>query len=74
MEASQETCFFLDKNKPQVSLQIIKRYVPKKKASIVIFDYFFSTAYVKKLERYYIDVWGSGGDSPQTPATFQRIR
>ena len=31
-------------------------------------------AYVVKLERNYIDICGSGGDSPQKPATFQRIR
>ena len=34
----------------------------------------FLKAYVVKLERNYIDIWGPGGDSPQKPATFQRIR
>ena len=60
---------------------IIKRYVPKKKASIqsyfnsFIQSYFiFLRAYVQKLERNYIDKWGSGGYRPQKPATFQRIR
>ena len=33
----------------------------------------FLKAYVVKLERNCIDTWGSGGDSPQKPATFQRI-
>ena len=36
--------------------------------------FFFLKASVVKLERNYIDIWGSGGDSPQKPATFQRIR
>ena len=35
---------------------------------------FFPKAYVVKLERNDIDIWGCGGDSPQKPATFQRIR
>ena len=35
---------------------------------------FFLKAYVVKLERNYIDIWGSGGERPQWPATFQRIR
>ena len=29
-------------------------------------------AYVVKLERNYVDIWGFGGESPQKPATFQR--
>ena len=33
--------------------------------------FFFLKANVVKLERNYIDIWGSGGDSPQKPATFQ---
>ena len=33
----------------------------------------FLKAYVVKKEINYIDIWGSGGDSPQRPATFQRI-
>ena len=74
MEASQETCLFVFLAKiTQAFLQIIKRYVPKKKASIQSYM-IFSKASVLKLERNYIDVWGSGGDSPQKPATFQRIR
>ena len=39
--------------------------------------HFFLKAYVVKFERNYIDIWGSGGESPpppQKPATFQRIR
>ena len=36
--------------------------------------FFFVKAYVVKLERNYIDIWGSGGESPQKPVTFQRIR
>ena len=31
---------------------------------------FLVKAYVVKLERNYIDIWGSWGDSPQKPATF----
>ena len=38
------------------------------------FIFIFLKAYVMKLERNYIDIWGSGGDSPQKPAIFQRIR
>ena len=34
----------------------------------------FLKAYVVKLEINYIDIWGSGGGSPQKPATSQRIR
>ena len=42
MEAAQETCFFLAKI-TQASFQIIKRYVPKKKAfNTVIFEFFES--------------------------------
>ena len=69
MEASQETCFGAKIS--QAFLQIMKRYVPKKKASIQS-NLNFLKAYVEKLERNYIDIWGSGG--PQRPATFQRIR
>ena len=43
-----------------------------KKESFILF--IFLKAYVVKFERNYIDIWGSGGDSPQKPATFQRIR
>ena len=71
MEASEETCFWAKIT--QAILQIIKRYVPKNKASIQSYLN-FSKAYVEKLERNYIDIWGSGGDSPQKPATYQRIR
>ena len=68
MGALQET--FLWIKITQASFQIIKWYVPKKKASYMI----YLKAYVVKLERNYIGIWGSGGDSPQKPATFQRIR
>ena len=68
MGASQET--FLWVKITQASFQIIKWYVPKKKASYMI----YLKAYVVKLERNYIDIWGFGGNSPQKPATFQRIR
>ena len=69
MGASQET--FLWVKITQGYLQIIKWYVPKKKASYYMF---ILKAYVVKLERNYIDIWGSGGGSPQKPATSQRIR
>ena len=36
--------------------------------------FFLLKAYVVRLERKYIDIWGSGGESPQKPATSQRIR
>ena len=68
MGASQET--FLWVKITQASFQIIKWYVPKKKGSYMI----YSKAYVVKLERNDIDIWGFGGDSPQKPVTFQRIR
>ena len=42
----------------------------KKKASFFV----LLNAYVVKLEKNYIDVWGSGGCRPQKPATSQRIR
>ena len=45
-------------------------YFLKKKASYL----FFLKAYIMKLERNYISIWGSGGDSPQKPATYQRIK
>ena len=48
----------------QAFLRIIKRYVPKKKASIQSYLIVLK-CYVEKLERNYIDIWGSGGDSPQ---------
>ena len=38
------------------------------------FIFFFLKAYVVKLERNYIDIWGPGDYRPQKPATFQRIR
>ena len=68
MGASQET--FLCVIITQASFKIIKWYVPKKKASYMI----YSKAYVVKLERNYIGIWESVDDSPQKPATFQRIR
>ena len=55
MEASQETCFFGEKI-TQASLQIIKRYVPKNKASIQSYLNFLK-AYVEKLEKYDIDIY-----------------
>ena len=68
MGASQET--FLWVKITQASFQIIKWYVPKKKASYMI----DLKAYVMKLERNYIGIWGSWDNSPQKSATFQRIR
>ena len=53
MGASQET--FLWVKITQVSLQFIKWYVPKKKASYMI----YLKAYVVKLERNYIGKGGS---------------
>ena len=47
-------------------------YFFKKKASY--FFIYFLKAYVVKLERNFIDIWGSGGDGPQIPVTFHRIR
>ena len=47
----------------QASLQIIKRYVSKKKAAIQSYLNFLK-AYVEKLERNYIDIWGVWGLSP----------
>ena len=47
---------------PQASLQIIKRFVPKKKASIQSYLNFLKV-YVEKLERNYIDIWGSGASN-----------
>ena len=49
-------------------------YFLKRKLHL-FFESLFLKAYVQvKLERSYIDIWGSGGDSPQKPATSQRIR
>ena len=69
MGASLET--FLWVKITQASFQIIKWYVPKKS---FIYDLFESFIYAVKLERNYIGIWGSGGESPQKPGTFQRIR
>ena len=71
MEASQRNMFLA--KIIQASLQLIKRYVRKKKASIQSYLNALK-AYVEKLERNCIDIWGSGGYRPQKPATFQRIR
>ena len=68
MGASQETVLWVKIT--QISFQIIKLYAPKKKASCIN----YLKAYVVKLEKKYIGIWKSGGDSPQKPATFQRIR
>ena len=54
METSQETWAKIT----QASLQIIKRSVSKKKASIQS-NLISLKDYVKKLERNYIDIWGS---------------
>ena len=67
MGASQET--FLWIKITQASFQIYHDQMAWK-ASYMI----YLKAYVVKLERNYIGIWGSGGDSPQKPATFQRIR
>ena len=48
----------------------MKAYVAKLERNYI----FFMKAYVVKLERNHIGIWGSGGDSPQKPAIFQRIR
>ena len=53
IEASQETCF--GAKITQASLQIIKRYIPNKKASIQSYLIFLK-AYVEKLERNNIDI------------------
>ena len=57
MEASQETCFWVKIT--QASLQIIKRYVPKKEASIQSYLNCLK-AYLEKwernLERNYSDI------------------
>ena len=68
MGASEET--FIWVKITQASFQIIKWYVPKKKVSCMI----YLKAYVVKLEKNYIVIWGSGGCRPQKPATSQRIR
>ena len=64
MGASQET--FIWVKITQASFQIIIWYVPRKKASYMI----YLNAYVVKLERYDIVIWGS----PPEASTFQRIR
>ena len=52
MGASQETFLWIEIT--QASFQIIKWYVPKKKAPYMI----YLKAYVVKLERNYIGIWG----------------
>ena len=47
----------------QASLQLIKQYVPKKKASLQSYLIVLK-GYVEKLERNYIDIWGVWGLSP----------
>ena len=59
MRASQET--FLWVKITQASFHIIKWYVPKKKASYMI----YLKAYVVKLERNYIGMWVSGVIAPE---------
>ena len=68
MGASQETFLWVKITK--ASYQIIKWYVPKKKASYLIF---YESLYseIGKKSHWYMGVWG---DSPQKPAPFQRIR
>ena len=68
MEASQETCF-LGKI-TQASLLIIKRYVPRKKTSIQSYLEFLK-AYVEKLERNYIDIWGLGATALRSQRNFK---
>ena len=46
-------------------------YFLKRKLQIFYISF---EAYVVKLERNFFDIWGSGGDSPQKPVTFHRIR
>ena len=68
MEASQETCF--GAKITQDSLQIIKRYVPKKNASIQSYLIFLK-ANVEKLERNYIGIWGPGAMAPRNQRHFK---
>ena len=68
MEAYQETCFFLAKI-TQASLQIIKRYLPKKKASIQSYLIFLK-GYVEKMERNCID-GGPGAIAPRSQRHFK---
>ena len=60
-----------DISKNQIKLKSDIYFLKRK---LHIFIYFFLKAYVVKLERNFIDIWGSGGDSPQKPVTFHRIR
>ena len=59
MGASQET--FLWVKITQASFPDYQMVCLKKKASYMI----YLKAYVVKLERNYIGIWGSGGDSPR---------
>ena len=56
MGASLETFLWVKITK--ASCQIIKWYVPKKKASYLIF---YESLYIVKLEINHIGIWGSGG-------------
>ena len=63
---------FLGKNNSSLPPDYQTVYVPEKKASIQS-NLNFLKAYVEKSESNYIDIWGSGCDSHQKPATFQGI-
>ena len=65
MGASQET--FIWVKITQASFQIIKWYVPKKKASYII----YLKAYVVKLERNYIGIWELGAIAPRSQRHFK---
>ena len=67
MEASQETCFWGS----NPSLPPYYQTVCSEKESFhtVIFDFF--KAYVEKLARNGIDIWGSGAISPRSQRHFK---
>ena len=65
MGAPRET--FLWVKITQASFQIIKWYVPKKKALYMI----YLKAYVVKLERNYIGIWGLGAIAPRSQRHFK---
>ena len=65
MGASQAT--FLWVKITQGSFQIIKWYVPKKKASFMI----YLKAYVVKMEINYIGIWGLGAIAPRSQQHFK---
>ena len=67
MGASQETFFWVKIT--QASFQIIKWYVPKKKAPYMI--YLKAYRYIVKLERNDIGIWGSGGIATRSQGHFE---